>query len=63
MLLALYCCHVTTAFTCWPLVLALLRLNEQNQLPQPLNAIAQMLPALEPLNGFCHCSFRGKLGC
>lgn len=60
MLLALYCCHVTTAFTCWLLVLALLRLNEQNQLPQPLNAIAQMLPALEPLNGFATAAFGGS---
>lgn len=56
--------HVTTAFTYWPLVLALLRLNEQNQLPQLLNAIAQMLLALEPLtlNGFAIMTFRGSQG-
>lgn len=56
--------HVTTAFTYWPLVLALLRLNEQNQLPQPLNVIAQMLLALEPLtlNGFATTAFGGSQG-
>lgn len=56
--------HVTTAFTYWPLVLALLRCNEQNQLPQPLNAIAQMLLALEPLtlSGFASTAFGGSQG-